>query len=248
MAGSSFGRTFTIAMAALLLIVAGAIAQEPGGASVELGPWLVGVNGGAVFPMATSFSGKGAIDGLNINATGNLNFRPGPTFTGFTSYELNNYVAVAGQLGYATTKFDNFQGTLALAGVGSITSKFAVSGNSDIIYGFVDGIITPLGGGRTATFVPLIGGGIGFASSSTTFGSVGLPGAALPVGITNHDTNFAMVGVVGAEYRISQRAYLGLGYQFVRVNGEAVGGGGGFSGQTGALRVNIISALFEYRF
>ena len=184
MADLSFGRALLIVMLAMILTVARAKAEQPGSASIELGPWLVGVNAGAVFPMATSFSGKGAIGGLNVTAAGNLNFRPGPTFTGFTSYEPNNYVAVAGQLGYATTEFDNFQGTLSLAGVGSITNKFAVSGHSDIVYGFLDGIITPLGGSRIATFVPFFGGGIGFASSTTTFGSVALPGATLPVGIT----------------------------------------------------------------
>ena len=248
MARSSIGRALHTAMVVLLLTVAAARAQQPDSATVELGPWLVGINAGAVFPMATSLSGKGAVGGLNVSAAGDLNFRPGSTFTAFTSYELNDYVAFAGQLGYATTQFDNFQGTLSLTDVGSLTSKFAVSGHSDIVYGFVDTIIRPLGGSRTARFVPVIGAGIGFASSTTTFGSVGLPGGTLPIGITSRDTNLAAVGILGADYRITERAYLGVAYQFVRANGGTFGGGSGFSGQTGALRVNIVSALFEYRF
>jgi opacity protein-like surface antigen len=244
---SKVGRVLLTATVASLLTVAQARAEQPGSASVGLGPWLAGISAGAFFPMASSLTGTGNIGGLNVNASGNLHLRPGPTFIGFASYEVNNYVAVAGQLGYASTKFDNFQGTLSLAGVGSIAGKFPVSGNSDIVYGFVDGIITPLGGGRAATFVPLIGGGVGFTHSSTTFGSVGVPGTTLPIGIANRDTNFAMVGLIGADYRISERAYLGLGYQFVRSDGGTFGGGG-FTGKTGALRVNIISLLFEYRF
>lgn len=224
------------------------LAQPANAATVDLGPWLVGVSSGAVFPLATSFSGKGNISGLNVSAHGNLTFKPGPTVVGVASYEFNDYVAAAGQFGYASTKFDSFRGALSLVGVGNLNGRVGVSGKSDIFYGFLDGVITPLGGGRTARFVPLLGGGLGFASSSTTFNSVRLPGFTLPVGVTSRDTNLAVVGFAGADYRISERAYIGLAYQFVRINGGTLGNPNQFSGKTGALRVNIISALFEYRF
>jgi opacity protein-like surface antigen len=241
------------ATVASLLPVALAIAQppdqaNPDHASLELGPWLVGVNAGMVFPLATGYTGAGNLGGLNVRAAGNLNFKAGPTFTGFASYEINRFVATAGQLGYATTRYDDFQGTLSVVGLGNISGKFPVRGDSDIVYGFIDGIVTPLGGGRTASFVPLLGAGIGFASTGSTFTSIALPGVTVPVGISSQDTELALVALAGIDYRISERAYLGLGYQFVWINGGPFGASSAFPGRTGAQRANIGTVLFEYRF
>ncbi len=212
----------------------------------RFGDLYVGIGAGAVFTQSTSFNATGSISGISIAGSGRLSFNPGELVVAFASYSITPIVNVVAQLGYVHARIADFTGELSFGYLGPIAGTIGTAGDVGTLANLYNIVVTPLG--QDTTFIPYFGGGVGFAHSHAALRTISVLGSTIPIDVNSSDTDLAADILIGADYKFSSRARLGLVYQFVRISAGDLGSEGSLHANTGAVLSHFLGALFEYRF
>lgn len=189
-----------VAASGLMVAEAGAQGFAPS-ARQDIGRAYVGASAGVVIPDDVHETLTGAIAG---SAT--LSAKAGGAVTGLIGYHLNDYLAAEGELGYASFEKDSLSGTL-----NGVVGSAPVSGRVDMVLGFANAIVTPLGRSRVT---PYLGGGVGFASFDDRTDSVG----GIVVNSSGTGTDFAANFIAGIDVAVADRWSVGGRYRFIWMN------------------------------
>jgi len=127
-----------------------------------------------------------------------------------------------------------------------MSGSVRTDGNIGSLAGLVNIVVVPFGGAGSVT--PYFGGGIGFASSHVSLRSADVLGSTLPLDVSSSETDLAADLLVGVDYKVGTRGYIGLAYQFVRISASNLGSTGTLRAKTGAIESHFLGALFELRF
>jgi hypothetical protein len=209
------------------------------------GQFAAGVGLGGSFLQPTSFAATGSIQGLPVVASGKVHFMPGPAISIFGAYSFNDHFALAGQVGYAYSRLDRFEGDLTVFPIGSFGSS-RLKGDQESVNVFFDGLVTPFG--RNRPFIPVFGGGIGFVSSKVTLKSATVFGSPLSIGSESTSTRLAGNLFAAMEYRIGSQDVLAIGYQFIVTDASSLGSGGGLKARTGSQLSHVLGVYMEHHF
>lgn len=214
-----------VAGAALSLIVLAQQAQAQMMAPVTMnyGRAYVGGTVGVIIPESLHISASGAVVGSS-----DLTFNAGPAFSGLIGYHLNEYLAVEGELGYASFDEDSFAGA-------------SVDGHLNTVFGFGNLIVTPWG---RSGFSPYIGGGIGFTNFDETVNTIG----GVPVNSSASETDFAANFIAGFQMPVAYRWSVGARYRFVWVNASSTTTNGAVSISQGDFTAHVITANATFHF
>ncbi len=210
------------------------------------GDIYVGIGLGGFFPENTSFRATGTLQGIPLAASGTLRFRPGPGVSLFASYSVNDHLGISTQAGYSHNFIDRFEGNFTVPPLGTFATSSSVKGDVSTGIFLLNGIVTPFG--TRHSFVPIVGGGIGFAVSKASLQSTTVLGTPLPIGTVSSAVGLALDIVAGLEYRFTQSDNIGIIYQLIRIAPSDLGSGGGLNARTGAQYSHTIGLLLEHRF
>ncbi len=214
------------------LLVQGAQAQPAQSATMNIGRAYVGAAAGIIIPDDLDGTFTGALAG-----GGHFTFTVGPAFTGLIGYHLNGILAVEGELGYASSDYDRFNGSLNGVAV-SASAKGSVY--TTILLANV--LATPLG--ASSGFSPYIGGGLGLANLDSTINAIG----GMGVHNTSNATDFAANLVAGFALDASGGWSIGGRYRFVWVNTSGTTTSGGSTIRRNDFTAHVITANATFRF
>jgi len=193
--------------------------------ALAAGPYAGG-QVGAVFLSDSTLSGPGGSADLSFDTGYGLGVSAG--------YDFGTY-RLEGEFAYRVNDHDSFSGFGVTGPVGGDTSSMALMAN--IYYDFRT--VSP-------TFVPYIGGGIGFASISVDATDPSVGGAKV---IDDDDMVFAYQIAAGVGFAVNQQVTVDLGYKYLATSDpsfEVIGAGGAkIDAEYGSH--NIILGL-RYRF
>jgi len=227
--------------------------------------WRAGAFGGAFVPNTTSWQGSGIVPGLPpFAASGQLSLNTGTAYGGFLGYTVDDFLGIEWlrrkvnievQLGVVNDTFQKLDGTVSLAGVGSFTGSFPLTGHVSTLAGNVNLLLSPFGQRQIMLgdhpITPFIGVGGGFARSNVTLQSFSLGASVLPVNASSSETDPAVNFTVGFDItpmpETIPRLEIGIAYQYTRIFSEHLGTGSGIVANSGNVSGHIFGLLFEYR-
>jgi opacity protein-like surface antigen len=224
-------RALYAAISAIVLVFAAtgmALAQT---AVTNIGHAYVGATAGIIIPedLDATFSG-------GLAGTGRLSFNAGPAFTGLIGFHFNNYLAVEGELGYASFDEKTFSGTLNGTSV-----SFAIDGRVNTALLFANGIITPFG---RSGVTPYLGAGAGLVNFDERVNTLG----GVAVNSTSNETDLAANFIAGIDFAISNRWSVGGRYRFVWVNTSSTTTSGGITTSQGDFTAHVLTATGTFHF
>ena len=98
------------------------------------------------------------------------------------------------------------------------------------------------------SFSPYIGGGIGFARTSSHINSLNDGVTTLTVDSNDSKTVFAADALVGFDVPVAKGFSLGGRYQYLWINSGTTSTAGGVTGKEGNFGANIITAQATFKF
>ena len=109
----------------------------------QLGNFRASTYGGVFIPQSESWKGSGTLNGLPFNATGKLPSNTGWATGGFVGYTFEDvpgweWLNIDLVARYIASTFNQFAGTLAIAGVGHFTGPAPLSGQYHTVAEFVN--------------------------------------------------------------------------------------------------------------
>src|SRR5579863_4749714 len=210
---------------------------------------------GVFIPQSETFNASGLLSGLPFNASGKLSSNTGWATAAILGYSFQNdpdlkWLNIDLALGYVSSTFNHFDGTVTIAGVGNFTGPDRLTGPYHTVVGFVNFLATPFGirqllDGRVT---PFIGAGPGIAGSMAKVQTFSLGPMTLPINSTSSETDFAYDAIVGADYALASHWELGIAYQYTWLDVKHLGGGMGIVANTGPASGHSIGVVLEYRF
>lgn len=209
--------------------------------TADFGKFYVGVGAGIVVPQGTDISASGTVTG-----SGTLNYKDSAGIMGLAGYHFSDYLAGEAELGYSSLDYDNVSGTLTAGSLGTGSGSIGINGHTNAFVGLANAIVSPFG--KTLGIVPYIGGGIGFASTSSKINSLSFGGATANVDSSNSETNLALDGIVGVDVPVADGFALGARYQYLWVNTDQTTSGTAISSSQGNFGASIITAQATYKF
>jgi opacity protein-like surface antigen len=217
-------------------------ANHPGFAADEH-PVYVAFGGGWVFANSLNSSASGSLIGIPFDVSADLTFDTGQTVGGVVGYQINQYLAIEGEFGYASLSMKSLKLGLSIPGLGGVGAKIGASGDVDTYIGMVNAIVTPAGVGIVT---PYLGGGIGVGHIETSLDALTLGGARLNVNASNDETDLALQAIVGVDLALSERFAIGARYSYLWLNtGRSESGGGcgclfSFKGKVDDFTANVL--------
>ncbi len=207
-----------------ILAVTGAVVLPQAAQAGDSGVYLR-LDPGVIIPNSTDYSVSGTVSLWGGTAagtvSGDLSYDAGFSLNGAVGYQINPYVAVEGELGYAQFGLDSLSvGTGGTWTDSSGTNTYdltanedvALDGDADSFTGMVNVVVTPLG--NSSKFVPAIGAGIGFASSEVALDSATIDGTRVAVNSEESETDLTATLMVGLGYQFNDNLTAGLKYRF----------------------------------
>ena len=192
---------------------AGAFDNNPAFSRDPGNPWFFGIAGGAIVPGNLTATGTVNL-GLPITVKADTRFETGFAADGVLGYQINQYLALEGQVGAATFDIKSFNMSVRVLGQ-SASVKLAADGDVDIYTGFVNAIVTPVGIGRVT---PYFGGGIGAANMQTRLNSLSAGDFIIPVGTSDSETDLAAQAIVGVDVKVNPALSFGARYSFMWID------------------------------
>lgn len=244
-------RRLGLAGCALLAAASTAQAQQaqpssqPNDFAFNLGPLHLGGLAGSTTTQDIRWSGTGNLGGLGFSGSGKLRFNTGASVAGFASIPVNRYMSLVGQLAYASTTFDRFNGRFTLDGLGTSTQPLKVGGRIDTLTGFATALVTPIG---RRTWTPYVGIGIGFNHAATSLNDIAGGGLSIPINKKTGETDLAMNALAGLDYSFDDHWAAGVVYQYIRVAPGHLGSGGSIQSQSGFVQVHFFGGIVVYNF
>lgn len=199
-----------------------------------------GIGGGIVIPQNTNISVSGAITGA-----GQIHYKDGAGITGSLGYHFNDYFAGEAQIGYSRVNYNHVSGTLSAGTFGSFSGNLGIDGHASAFTGLLNGIVTPF---HNLSFSPYIGGGIGFARTSSHINSLNDGVTTLTVDSSDSKTDFAADALVGFDVPVAKGFSLGGRYQYLWINSGTTSTDGGVTGKEGNFGANVITAQATFKF
>jgi len=244
---SSFIGRALLAAAGPVTFAAPASSSELDRHNIEnVGNFRVGVDAGAFIPNRVSWNGSGTINSLPVVASGQISSNTGSAVGGLFGYAFNDYLNVDLDVGYVSSSFRKFDGTVSVAGLGNFGGSMSLTGRVETIAGFLNALITPLG--TNGRLTPYFGAGPGLAHSKARLQSFTVGPVTLPVNSTSSETDFAADGVLGFDIKLTRQLELGVAYEYVWINAKHLGSGSGIDANNGSVSGQIVGLLLEYRF
>ena len=210
------------------------------------GYFRAGLFAGGVAMNSVRWSGTGAINSLPTSASGHIDTKTGTAFGGLVGYAVTPYLNLELDGGLVTTRFKDFDGTIAIAGLGTVNGQTPVAGRVQTIAAFFNGLVTPFGGDDLIT--PYFGAGIGVAHSSAKVDQFSIGPVAFPVGFNSSETDLAADAVIGLGVKLTPQLALGIAYQYLWIDTKHLGSGATFQANTGHTTGNVLGVVLEYRF
>ena len=248
---SSFMRRLLVALG-LATFTAAAIPQNASSAELmeqsvaSVGNYRVGAFAGAFIPNRASWNGSGTINALPFAASGHISLNTGSAVSGLVGYAFNSYLNVDLALGRVASNFEKFDGTVSIAGLGSLSGSMPLSGRIHTTAGFVNFLITPVG--TDGRLTPYFGIGPGFANSTARLQSFSVGPAILPINSTSSETDPAADVVLGFDVKMTPQLEIGLAYEYVWIDAKHLGSGSGIQANAGHVSGHILGLVLEYRF
>lgn len=242
------------------LTLVSVFSTSPSFAQVEsLGNWRVGGFAGAFVPNVESWGGTGTLSGIPFTASGKLALNTGWATGALLGYSFEDvphlsWLNIDAEVGYVSSNFHDFEGTIALSGLGNLVGATPLHGTVHTTAGFVNFLATPFGirqlfDGR---FTPFFGAGPGVASSTAKILSIGAGPTMLPINASSNETDFAFDALLGADFVILPETApgleLGASYEFTQINIKHLGTGAGIQANAGPASGSIFGLVLEYRF
>lgn len=210
---------------------------------------------GAFIPQSEGWVGSGALGGLPFTATGKLVSNTGWAAGALVGYSFENvpdwrWLNIDLAAGYVTSTFNRFDGTLNVAGLGTVPGPVPLTGEFHTNAAFLNFLATPFGVRQIldGKVTPFIGVGPGLASSTAKLQSFNLGPTAIPVNATSSETDFAFDVTLGADYALSPHLDMGLAYQYTWIDTKHLGGGAGITANSGPSSGHSLGLILEYRF
>jgi opacity protein-like surface antigen len=167
-----------------------------------------------VIPQDVGFSANSTRGGTTTTGSGKFEFDAGYSVAALGGYKINPYVAAEAEIGYASFDYNKVTGNFTATNGGSsatVSGSAKLDGSVDSVIGLARGIVSPLG---DRPIRPLIGGGVGFASTSEKINKIGTTAVSAS---TDH-TDLALEGTVGLEADIGLSTTLGARYRYMWIN------------------------------
>ena len=206
----------------------------------------VGIFAGGVGMNSVRWSGAGTLNTLPFSAAGHIDTKTGTAFGGLLGYAVNPYLNLELDGGLVTNRFKDFEGTIAIAGVGTFNGQIPVSGRVQTIAAIFNALITPLGRGNRVN--PYFGGGVGVAHSSAELEQFSIGPAAFPMGSDSSETDLAADAIIGFGVDLTPQWGVGIAYQYLWIDTKHLGSGAGLQANTGHTTGHVIGLVLEYRF
>lgn len=235
----------TVLVAALLAAtVTHASAQPVPAGTSALGDAYVGVSAGALFANDTDQSISGSLSGVPVSGAGKLRFKPGFMIDLRVGYNINPYLAVEGDVGYARYSYDKVEGQLTAGTLSVNGSQF--DGHVSNWLGFMNAIVTPLG---RSTFTPYLGAGVGFSAYEATVNAISVNGLGrITVDSKTTNTDFAANALAGFDYAVTDSVSIGARYRFIWTDSATSSKTGDLTIAADNARHHVVSATTTYRF
>ncbi len=217
---------------------------EPDYSVKEIGSFRIGIFAGAFLPNQLDWNGQGTITGLPFSAQGKITLHNGPIAGALIGYSINDYIGADLNVGSISSDLEKLDGIMSLPS-GAISGSFSLAGNLRTIFGFLNVIVTPFGGGR---FSPYVGAGPGVTFSRAKLRSVNLGLSAMPINSKSSEADFAIDAILGIDFKLTPKLELGASYEYVWINTRELGSGAGIAATTGGMSGHILNAVLEYHF
>lgn len=177
-------------------------------------PFYVSLGAGAIFPGDLVATARGDILGFPFKGSLDLRFETGFAANAVAGYEINDYLAVEGEFGYAHFEMKNIRARFSALDE-TVGATFGADGSVDSYMGFANLIVTPMGHGRVT---PYIGGGIGAANLQSRLQSVSYAGLSVPLNESESRTDLALQAILGLDVAITERFRLGAEYTYLWID------------------------------
>lgn len=165
------------------------------------------------------------LEGTSGGVPVNIEIDSGWTVSGAFGTWINNNLTVEGELSYLAADFkDGTVGAVTVPIDGTFSSTLALA-NANFHFG-----------GKTGTFDPYIGGGIGAAFSEVDLKSIG----GVPVNDKDSDTNLAAQATAGLNLNLSSGLAIGAQYRYVYIDSG--------SGSSDGFKAHNVTANVTFSF
>lgn len=208
------------AFAALLVCGQTALAQDAkkpqnsANAVSSDGKFYLGAGAGLVIPEDTNFKSNTSSGGAAFSTSGKLQFQDGYSLSAMAGYKFNDYLRAEAEVDYTRFEYDSISmnGTITSGGTTyNVNGSTSLDGTVTSVLGLVNGVVTPLGKSRVS---PLVGGGVGFASTEEKITAIGGQSA----NISGSHTDLALSGMLGVEAMVTNNASIDLRYRYMWVD------------------------------
>lgn len=150
------------------------------------------------------------------SASGDAVFETGHSISGTFGYVVNDLVRTEFEFGYSEMAWDKLtvDASVTFSSGGStlsVTSEAKVDGEIEAYYGTANLLFTPL---AWKTFIPLIGGGIGFIDWEDQINSIDVSGNSLNVNADENATDFLATAIAGLEFNLGKNFVASARYRY----------------------------------
>jgi len=183
-------------------------------ATATIGNFYAGATAGMVVPEDVGFSANSSRGGTTTSGSGKFQFDNGYSVSGLGGYKINPYVAGEVEMAYASFDYSKVTGNFTATSGGTSTTVSGsanLQGSVDSVIGLGRAVVTPLGNTQIR---PLLGAGLGFASTSEKITKIG----TTAVNSSTDHTDLALEGMAGLEADVSSHISLGARYRYLWVN------------------------------
>ena len=176
------------------------------------------LSAGAVMPTDTDVQ-NGVINGLTFTGVvnGAVESEVGQAYSASIGYNFSDMFSIEAEGSIASFDLDKFTGTGTFTSGGSsltVTGSAALDGDVKANTGMLNALVSiPTGG----SFRPYLGAGVGLVDWEIDFNSAtdGTTTLVCVAGCSADGTDLAVKGIVGADFAVSDNAFVGIKYQYL---------------------------------